>query len=324
VLQHLVQEQGVRHALGLTPSRQQAEWIASFNHPGIEVPLESWTEHVPAQPYNAVVSLGAFEHFARPEWDDEQKVAAYRDFFARCQGWLRPGGRLSLQTIAFGNVDRPRATSSPQSRMLQPHANGHLDGQRFIAFPRPITPAHNLADLLRHEDPLVLFIVVPAGEDATTLLARPVRKAMDGDKTEHADYQLTVLDKIAHCFFLLSCFAAAPRAQRHQTLRCFSPGIGADEVVRSAMRRFGCVLDATGKRVSSWYAGSHVCSRNQAALLQSPPSAGECSPVARCPVVAIATQPIGVVQGSCLAFSFLFNLFQAISAMGTIKSENCN
>ena len=68
--------------------------------------------------------------------------------------------------------------------MLQPHANGHLDGQRFLAVPRTITPAHNLADLFRHEDPLVLFIVVPAGEDATTLLARPVRKAMGGDKTE--------------------------------------------------------------------------------------------------------------------------------------------
>ena len=70
--------------------------MTSVHHPDIEVCLESWTEHVPAAPYDAVVSIAAFEYFARPEWDDEQQLAAYRAFFARCQGWLRPGGRLSL------------------------------------------------------------------------------------------------------------------------------------------------------------------------------------------------------------------------------------
>src|SRR6516162_3616701 len=118
VLKHLVEEQGVRRAVGLTLSREQAEWIASFNHPGIEVRLESWTEHAPAGPYDAVVSIGAFEHFARPEMDDEQKVAAYRAFFARCHGWLRPGGRLSLQTIAYGDVDPAQIRTSSQVRFI--------------------------------------------------------------------------------------------------------------------------------------------------------------------------------------------------------------
>jgi cyclopropane-fatty-acyl-phospholipid synthase len=45
VLRHLVEEQGVRHAVGLTLSQEQAEWIAFFNHPRIEVHLDSWTEH---------------------------------------------------------------------------------------------------------------------------------------------------------------------------------------------------------------------------------------------------------------------------------------
>ena len=118
VLKHLVEEQGVRQAVGLTLSRQQAEWIASFNHAGIEVRLESWTEHVPTEPYDAVVSIGAFEHFARPEWDDEQKVAAYRTFFTRCHEWLRPGGRLSLQTIAFGDIDPTQIRTSSQIRFI--------------------------------------------------------------------------------------------------------------------------------------------------------------------------------------------------------------
>jgi cyclopropane-fatty-acyl-phospholipid synthase len=118
VLQHLVQEQGVRRAVGLTLSQRQAEWIASFPHPSIEVRLEGWTEHVPAAPYDAVVSIGAFEHFARPEWDDEQQLAAYRAFFARCHGWLRPGGWLSLQTIAYGAVDRTQLRMSSQVRFI--------------------------------------------------------------------------------------------------------------------------------------------------------------------------------------------------------------
>jgi cyclopropane-fatty-acyl-phospholipid synthase len=120
VLKHLVEEQGVRHAVGLTLSREQAEWIASFNRPDIEVRLESWMEHAPAEPYDAVVSIGAFEHFARPEWDEAQKVAAYRAFFARCHAWLRPGGRLSLQTIAYGDVDPTQIrTSSPVRFIIQ-------------------------------------------------------------------------------------------------------------------------------------------------------------------------------------------------------------
>lgn len=118
VLKHLVEEHGVRHAVGLTLSREQAEWIASFNHPGIEVRPESWTEHAPAQPYDAVVSIGAFEHFARPEWNDEQKLAAYRAFFTRCHGWLRPGAWLSLQTIAYGDVDHTRFRASSQVQFI--------------------------------------------------------------------------------------------------------------------------------------------------------------------------------------------------------------
>jgi cyclopropane-fatty-acyl-phospholipid synthase len=118
VLKHLVEEQSVRHAVGLTLSRQQAEWIGSFHHPGIEVRQESWMEHDPAEPYDAVISIGAFEHFARPEWDEEQKVAAYRDFFARCHRWLRPGGRLALQTIAYGDVDPAQVRTSSQVRFI--------------------------------------------------------------------------------------------------------------------------------------------------------------------------------------------------------------
>jgi cyclopropane-fatty-acyl-phospholipid synthase len=113
VLKHLVEEAGAAQAVGLTLSRQQADWIAGFQHPGIEVRLENWADHTAAEPYDAIISVGAFEHFARPEWEDAARVAAYRAFFRRCHGWLKPGGWLSLQTIAYGNLDwRTSRTSS--------------------------------------------------------------------------------------------------------------------------------------------------------------------------------------------------------------------
>lgn len=117
-LKYLVEERGVRHAVGLTLSEQQADWVASFNHPSIEARLEDWADHRPAEPYDAILSVGAFEHFARHEWDGEEKVAAYRAFFTRCYDLLKADGWLSLQTIAYGNVDRSRARASAETRFV--------------------------------------------------------------------------------------------------------------------------------------------------------------------------------------------------------------
>ena len=94
---------GAGSAVGLTLSTAQAEWIRGLRLPGVEVREEHWRDHRPAAPYDAIVSVGAFEHFARPGLTPEAKLAAYREFFAWCHSALKPGGRLSLQTIAFVN-----------------------------------------------------------------------------------------------------------------------------------------------------------------------------------------------------------------------------
>jgi len=93
-------------AIGLTLSERQKQHIDQTNVPGVEVLLESWEDHRPAQPYDGIVSVGAFEHFARPDLSAAQRVAIYRRFFGRCHDWLKPGGRLSVQTIACGNMRR--------------------------------------------------------------------------------------------------------------------------------------------------------------------------------------------------------------------------
>jgi cyclopropane-fatty-acyl-phospholipid synthase len=113
VLRRLIEVHGVERAVGLTLSEAQAAWNRSFNHSRIEVYLESWADHTPEAPYDAIISIGAFEHFARLELSNTEKMEAYRTFFARCRTWLKPGGWLSLQTIAYGNLRRDKHYTDP-------------------------------------------------------------------------------------------------------------------------------------------------------------------------------------------------------------------
>src|SRR5262249_26437840 len=66
---------------------------------------ESWVDHEPDEPYGAIVSVEAFEAFARLGLSPQDKAMAYRSFFERCWHWLRPGGYVGLQTIAYNNAD---------------------------------------------------------------------------------------------------------------------------------------------------------------------------------------------------------------------------
>jgi cyclopropane-fatty-acyl-phospholipid synthase len=54
-------------------------------------------------PFDAVASLGAFEHFCSPdEYEAGRQEEIYRGIFARVAGLLPPGGRFYLQTMVFG------------------------------------------------------------------------------------------------------------------------------------------------------------------------------------------------------------------------------
>jgi cyclopropane-fatty-acyl-phospholipid synthase len=68
--------------------------------------------------FDAVASLGAFEHFCSPEdYRAGRQESIYRDLFARIAGLLPEDGRLYLQTMVFGrnmipvdeiDIDAPR------------------------------------------------------------------------------------------------------------------------------------------------------------------------------------------------------------------------
>ncbi len=70
--------------------------------PAISTLQESWRNHTD-EGYDGIVCIGALEHFAGVEDDDATKTQHYREFFEFCQRALKPGGRLSLQTIAYGD-----------------------------------------------------------------------------------------------------------------------------------------------------------------------------------------------------------------------------
>jgi cyclopropane-fatty-acyl-phospholipid synthase len=103
MMRYLTDDRQVGHVTGLTLSSDQAGAAPSSER--AETRLEDWRDHQPERPYDAIVSIGAFEHFSRPELDKAQRRAVYRSFFERCALWLEEGGRLSLQTIAWEDFD---------------------------------------------------------------------------------------------------------------------------------------------------------------------------------------------------------------------------
>lgn len=106
ILVRLRDRAGVAEPVGITMSPAQAEWIA-VHEPGLRVVMTPWQDFSDPQPFDAIISIGAFEHFAAPDLDEASKIAAYRDFFAFCAKSLKAGGRMSLQTIAW--LELPRA-----------------------------------------------------------------------------------------------------------------------------------------------------------------------------------------------------------------------
>ena len=95
--------------MGLTLSKDQKSFIDERQIKGVDVRLMSWTELDETMRFDAAISVGAMEHFARPGWTSETKIAAYRSFFKKVRRALKPGRCLSLQVITF---DRMQAINS--------------------------------------------------------------------------------------------------------------------------------------------------------------------------------------------------------------------
>jgi cyclopropane-fatty-acyl-phospholipid synthase len=96
-----IRSRGAR-GVGMTLSSAQAE--ACRRH-GLEVRVEDVRTVSPEAhgTFDAVASLGAFEHFCSPEdYETGRQEDVYRDLFERIVSLLPEGGRFYLQTMVFG------------------------------------------------------------------------------------------------------------------------------------------------------------------------------------------------------------------------------
>ena len=120
MLRYLVETRGAAAVTGLTLSSDQADAASALLEPSgrARVRLEDWRDHLagapldPEEAYDAVVSIGAFEHFTHQGLDRAGRIDVYRRFFEGCARWLVPGGRLSLQTIAYEDFDETTGSVS--------------------------------------------------------------------------------------------------------------------------------------------------------------------------------------------------------------------
>lgn len=117
----------VAETIGVTLSEEQFSYVRAEDHPRVKVRLQSYENLELNKPVDAVISIGAFEHFVKPGLERDAKVAIYRQFFERCRSFLRAGGRLSLQTIFWQAVERDRANDIVPSDVFPESDLPYLD-----------------------------------------------------------------------------------------------------------------------------------------------------------------------------------------------------
>jgi cyclopropane-fatty-acyl-phospholipid synthase len=105
-----------RGAKGVGVTLSSAQLSACRRH-GLDVHLLDARELTRERfgPFDAVISLGAFEHFCSPEdYIEGRQEAVYADLFARVASLLPVEGRLYLQTMVYGRkmIDPQQAVAA--------------------------------------------------------------------------------------------------------------------------------------------------------------------------------------------------------------------
>jgi len=100
MLEYVLNYAGAATATGVTLSKDQYSFVNELHNPQISIVLNSWRNYVPNNRFDALVSIGAFEHFA--SLDDRsvgQHRRVYADFFKWCRAVSTNQAKLGLQTI---------------------------------------------------------------------------------------------------------------------------------------------------------------------------------------------------------------------------------
>ncbi|MFA8361756.1 class I SAM-dependent methyltransferase [Burkholderia ubonensis] len=107
MMQYALADAGAASAVGVTLSEDQHRFVTDLNDPRIDVKLTSWKDYAPSCKFDALVSIGAFEHFASlSDRDAGQHRRVYTEFFQWCRSVSTDHARLGLQTIVTLRMPR--------------------------------------------------------------------------------------------------------------------------------------------------------------------------------------------------------------------------
>ncbi|HEX5004377.1 MAG TPA: class I SAM-dependent methyltransferase [Gemmatimonadales bacterium] len=124
--------------VGVTLSQGQA---AACRRQGLDVHIADCRTVTPAMfgRFDALVSIGAFEHFcSREEFAGGRQEAVYRNFFVHARGVVPAGGRFYLQTMVFGRRMIPPDQISLEAPRL---SDGHVLALLQATFPGSWLPS---------------------------------------------------------------------------------------------------------------------------------------------------------------------------------------
>ncbi len=109
-LHFLSQVRNVTEAVGITLSKDQHEEISSRNIPNTQVQFIDYRDYHPEQTFNAIISIGMFEHVATPQQTRRgDHIDIYRNYFRLAWEWSSPGTHFGLQTVVGARMPRRNA-----------------------------------------------------------------------------------------------------------------------------------------------------------------------------------------------------------------------
>ena len=198
LLKTAVTERGAAAAHGLTLSPLQRDHIANLKIPNVTAELLSYEDYSPDAPFDSIVSVGAFEHFVRPGSSREDRMAIYAAFFKRCADWLALDGRVSLQTMTWGDAD------GPQRDRIRIHD----------VFPESDLP--EIAEVIESAHPyLELVAMENRPEDYAATLA-----GWADNLKENRDHAVEIVGPDRYKFYLESCKGGALLYRRRRFYLC--------------------------------------------------------------------------------------------------------
>jgi len=109
LMEFLAGEMGVKDVSGITLSHAQFSAIQEKAAPGVSVEFVSYLDYQPRTKFDALISIGMFEHIATPEQvRGGENIRIYRDYFRRAWEWTAPGAWFGLQSVIGALLPRKR------------------------------------------------------------------------------------------------------------------------------------------------------------------------------------------------------------------------